>query len=306
MPRQAIAYLVVIILSAIGCLLLTANLLNVQKSWNNSLTKLRESNEKNAATLAVEGPKLNELKSELTRKNLGWENTWTDVPTSPNRETGVLTINIGSNNGIVAAQDAGGQAIPMTLHAFQPQGDGFIYVGPFLARPEDIKADQTQLVMGWNVYRSSDGVPETQSWGQGNWRFRSEIPAQDKIRFESMTNRFGTNLSTFFQTQASIKRQDALLIEAKDQLQQREQELNGAPDVPEEDIDPLRPELKIGLIEATDEEEEGRNALELEVDALRRQVLDQKAVQQQLMDSLKNSGAISANPRPPRIGSRPK
>lgn len=301
MPRQAIAYLVVIILSAIGCLLLTANLLNVQRSWSKSLTDLRESNEKNARSLVAERPNLVELKSELTRQNLGWDATWNNVQTSPNRDTGVLTANIGSNQGISATADA-----PMTLHAFQPQGEGYIYVGPFLARSENIRADQTQLAMGWSVYRNKDGAPETGSWAAGNWRFRSQIPAENKIRFESLNARFGTNLSSFFQSQASIKRQDGLLTDAQAQLQQREQELNGSPDVQPEEIDPLRPELKIGLIEATDEEEEARNALQLEVDALRRALLDAKNLEQRLLDQVKGSEGQSALSKPPRIGSRQK
>lgn len=299
MPKQAIAYLTVIILAGIGSLLLTANLLKVEKSWSNALVKVRDKNTSQAATLVAQRRKAAELQAALAQANLGWDRLWDQVQTTPNPQNGTLQVKIGSDNGITATAEA-----PQILHAFQPGAEGFTYIGPFLAKPENVRNADATLVPGWQLLLG-ENAPESATWKGGPWRFRTQVPAEAKVRFESLVSRFATNFQTLGQKRASINKQEGLFKAAEAQLEQRNSELIGVND-PDVEVDPLRPELTKGLVAALEEEEEGRNILQLDVDELRRAILEVKEENEQLENEIRGGSSGALGTAPPRIGSRPK
>ena len=297
MPRQAIAYLIVIILASGGALLLAANLLRVQKSWSDSLADVKESNQTQAVSLVAQQRAAEELQAALAQANLGWDRMWNQVGTTPNAQNGNLQVRIGSDAGITAT-DA-----PMMLHGFMPDDTGgFIYVGPFLARQENIRNADSTLVPGWDLLLGAD-ASEASSWRQGQWRFRTQIPAEHKVRFESLVDRFRTNLQTLGQKRNSIQKQDVLFKTAEEQLEQRNSELIGRQDA-EGEGDPLRPEDTEGLENAIEGEEEGRNLLQLEIDAFRRAIQDLEEENGALENKVNSRRSGSLGNKPARIGSR--
>lgn len=298
MPRQAIAYLFVIIVAGVGALLLAANLLRVQKSWSDSLAQVKEKNQTQAVSLVAQKRAADELQAALAQANLGWDRMWNQVGTTPNAQSGNLQVKLGSDAGIAATGEA-----PLILHGFMPDDTGgFIYVGPFLARQENIRNADSTLVPGWDLLLG-ENASEAASWRQGQWRFRTQIPSEHKVRFESLVARFKTNFQTLGQKRNSINKQDVLFKTAEEQLEQRNSELIGKED-PDAKVDPLRPELTKGLVEAIEGEEEGRNLLELEIDALRRAIQGVKAENDALEAQIGNSPSGALDAKPARIGSR--
>jgi hypothetical protein len=295
MPKYAFVMLVFICLLAALAVPMTATLLKKQQAGSQALTKVKEQNEKQAPQILAERRQLKELRSAVSQANLGWDQLWAEVPTRP-QGGGNLQAQIGSDNGIVDGQ---------TLHAFQPAGDGHIYIGPFIAIAANIRNDASVLVPGWTMLQANpyDGTkPEFQRWAAGNWRFRSQIPAGQKIEFESTVKRFGTNLQTLTQMYRTFQKQEVLFKAAEAQLEQRKSELLGAND-PDVKVDPLRPELTQGLVLAMEAEEEARNLLQLDIDAMRRAILD---TQQEIEAATAQvNGPSAARQAPARIGSRP-
>ena len=299
MPKSAMAAMFFILVGGVVGLLFTPKLLQVQHSWLTAVNKVKESNEKQAPQLDAESQNLFELQSSLANQNLGWDKLWNGVQTTPNANNGSLNVTIGSNQGLVEG---------MTLHAFQPIGQEYIYVGPFKATTGNVRNDSATLINAWKVIQFvNPGEPvsfETSTWGgPAQWRFRSVIPAANKVAFDGAVARYQTNLQQLTDTARDIAKQDRLKQEAQEQLDRREGELIGIDD-PNAQEDPLRPELTKGLVAAIEDEEEARNILQLDIDELRNGILDVKEDITQLEAQL--SGPSGAKDRPARIGSRPR
>lgn len=299
MPRQAFVYVGIILVVGALNLVMASNLLKVEQSWSDSLAAVKETNEKNAEQLGIQRRKITEVKAALTQANLGWDRLWNDVRTIPNAQQRTVQAEIGTDNGLAPNPQA-----PTVLHAFQPDGQGgYTYVGPFVAQPANVRQNNSVLVAAWQPLMSADGQPEASRWIAGNWRFRSQIPPQHKVRFESLTSRFGTDLQTYQDTERSIAKQNDLFNAANRQLDLRTSELQGSRN-PDAEVDPLRPELTLGLITAIENEEEARNTLQLEVDALRRAILEAKSRKDGLLGQLQSSTSSTA--AVPRLGAKPE
>lgn len=277
---------------------MTASLVRVQSSWVSAISKLRQTNEEQAPRIVAEDRSLRELQAAVTQVSNGWNQVWNDVPTAPLLQNANLNVRIGTNQGVVEG---------MTLHAFKPSAEGYIYVGPFIAGPGSVRNDSATLVPGWALVQLAPyngSSYEVSTWGgQANWRFRSLIPAGDKVQFESTITRYQTNLQTLADTAATIKTQEKLKTGAEEQLEQREGELIGLNN-PEVADDPLRPELTKGLVAAISGEEEARNVLELDISELRNAILDVKAEIEAVEAQL--STTTGAKSVPARLGSRPR
>lgn len=310
MPRQAFFYLFLIFVGGALGLYWGTQLLMIEKSWANSLATVKSANEKNAGQLDIDRRKLDELKGELTRTNLGWSQVWDDVQTNPNGV--VLQVNIGTNQGLRYSQDANGNQVAPVLHAFRPQAEGFVYVGPFVAQA--INADSANLAAAWTpIGAKANGAwqDESTTWAGfagPNWRFRAQIPANVKVTFDGRVGRFHSNYNSFEEAQLQLQQQQEMFTAANEQRDMRNRELQGPPvgaDPPaENDIDPNRPELAIGLVAAIENEEEARDVLQVEVDEIRRSIRDLSVRIQELESTLTSSQ--SANPTgTTRLGQKP-
>ncbi len=302
MPRQAYFYIAVIILAGIGGLLMSASMLRYEKSWAGSLAKVKTSNEENAVQLATQRRELAARKAEVSQATLGWDLVWPNVGVTIDQRLGQLRLDIGTNNGVTTA----GSALPV-VHGFRQLGESYIYAGPFVAVSPPGPATMTVKPM-WKPFPVAQGTDERQwgietaKWQNGQWRFRSQIPGGDKRRFEALAARASASVVRFFEIKKSVFKQDGLLKSAEEQARLRQNELLGSDD---EDIelDPLRPELKNGLVRAIEDEEEARNATQLEVDALRRAILEQNAERNSLKGSIETSAGATSGPT--RISVRP-
>ncbi len=304
MPKQAYAYLAIILLGGAFGVVLAANLLKVQASWVTALNDVKEQNAKTIDDVELQREKLLDAQETLTQVNLGWDRYWNNVQTVPNPAQGTLQVSIGSDNGLSIRKSPSGDTVEPILYAFQPTAEGgFEYVGPFVAREENIRQNNTLLEPFWRFVTDDQGRPESAEWRPGQWRFRTQIPAAHKIEFDSTVARFATDLNTFRETQAAIRKQDESFKAANEQLERRNTELLGTHDANAK-VDPLRPELTTGLVSAIAEEEEARNALQVEVDALRRSILQAGKEQDALLGKTRQSG--SAATTAPRLGRKPE
>ncbi len=305
MPRQAYVYIAVILIFGALGVPLTATHLKHKKAAANALKTVKETNEQNAATLETQRKNLDTARAELTQANLGWDDSWDDVDVRIDQQRGQLTLNIGTNNGVVFRQ----QILPV-LHGFTTVGNELKYVGPFQAVSPP-GPDTVTVKPMWTLFPHVSGLDpnqwqsEARDWRGGKWKFRSLIPAGDKRRFEGLAARAQSAVTRFRELQGSVTKQGELQTLAEEQAERRLEELLGSND-PDVEEDPLRPELKYGLNKALEDEEEARNAVFLEVDALRRAVLEEKRIRDEHQARLKGAEATTATPSVPRIGDRRK
>lgn len=254
-------------------------LLVAQNEW---ATELRDARQKTADAIEREARSRAELNSAITNvqaATFGWDKFWTvpvrgqgdaSAPTINKQQGGRLIVNnLGAAQGIIAETkmiDGQQQLVKPVIHAFYGGANGYTYAGEFTA--ENITANRFELI-------PVHAVPPqfVQSWNvNAQWRLRSMIPAGDRTALDSLyrqrrrLNQLTTDL------QASLVQQQELLAAAEKSLETRKGELLGNPaNTPIEN----RPEFRDGLVRVTEQTEESRNQLALEVDTLRREILDQ-------------------------------
>ena len=307
MPRQAYVYIAVILIFAALGVPLTATHLKHKKAAANALKTVKEANQENAATLETQRKNLDTARAELTQANLGWDEVWDDVDVRIDQQRGQLTLNIGTNNGV--SWDVTQKILPV-LHGFTTIGNELKYVGPFQAVSPP-RTDTVTVKPMWTLFPYVSGLDpnqwqsEARDWRGGKWKFRSLIPAGDKRRFEGLAARAQSAVTRFRELQGSVAKQGELQTLAEEQAERRREELLGAND-PNVEEDPLQPQLKYGLNKALQDEEESRNAVFLEVDALRRAILEEKRIRIEHQAKLKAAEATTATPSVPRIGDRRK
>ncbi|MDA0832005.1 MAG: hypothetical protein O2955_07480 [Planctomycetota bacterium] len=229
------------------------------------MKKIDEQNErlvKNAAQLEELQTKEQNLRSDLARLNLGWDRVWDGVGTQIQNDASIV-ISMGTNVGLTIPAD---QNLPVpVLHAFQPGSNGeYVYVGMFAA--SDVRENQSLLVPTF-VPRLS----EVSTWQNGNWRFRSLIPAGYTERFLNLAGRLNTYDQLKEAKTANLEAQTQLKLVAEQHLKNRLNELNGNPDFQNAE-GKLPPEDVKGYVATITDVEEQRNQAWEVVDELRRRL----------------------------------
>jgi hypothetical protein len=245
------------VLCGIGALVMSSKAIQVRTRWMEVVQKREAEVKKNDEEIAAREAKLNLTTAELRRTLLPWDRYWSPVPAAvANPATGELQANIGTSAGVKEN---------MQLHAFAKLADGsFLYAGPFQVKR--VNEATCNLEPDWR-YRDNEGA----NWPRGEWRFRTVVPAQYPLRFTQFESEFIRADQLFAERTNELTRQQTLLQMAQEHLALRIGEINGFDDLKGRT---LPPEMIDGYLTTLVSDEEARNTLLVEVDALRHQLLD--------------------------------
>jgi hypothetical protein len=227
-------------------------------------------------------------RSALASVKNGWSFEWELLPGGGGAiqpvAPGRLNVSgLGRNNGLlpIANPQNGGPEIPPVVHVFalSPQNQT-VYIGEFIARIDQLQATTCVLEPAWR--------PQPQELATWNFasgaRFRREVPPGPRNAFSSFNQTIYRALEKEVTTDLHIAQQTALNAAATEGLDKRKGELSGdpaGPDVPD------HPEYRVGLVTALRDAEEERNAIQAEVDSLRRALLNASDQRKSLLDSIR-------------------
>jgi hypothetical protein len=249
---KVLAFLV--ILAAAGSTYLTAKLIQVRNSW----TKKSQAFVGNYQTADKQ---LNDLQAQFVKLRSTYETALRDwggtmtADTQPAGPDGRLQIVAGTGQGLADKQ---------TLHGFELQPDGnSIYRGPFVITTA--QADRSALAPSWRT-RPQDLA----TWKPGQWRWRGFIPSAYTDRFDDQLVAFAKGDETLGDRRAAVAIQDRLIAESQRQLKLRVAELVGGEELPQDEA--LNPEYREGLVKTSEETDDRRNTVLLEIAELRQQV----------------------------------
>lgn len=237
---------------------------------------------------------LSESRQLLANAKLGWGYEWT-FPAGGNVGSvqvvgGRLAVTgLGTSNGLVpvliedpANNNAARPGQPV-VHVFALNGQGgSSYIGEFVAGigPNELSEQNATLIPIWNVTPQ-----EMATWDfSGGVRMRSQIPAGGRSATGNLHQTIQRTYEQLTQTALRLEEQKRLSDAADAALTVRRNELLGDPNGPD---NADHPEYKVGLVQALQDLEEERNAVQVAVDQLRRLIKTAAEFRQQQVDSLK-------------------
>lgn len=236
---------------------------------------------------------LTETRQLLASLKLGWGYEWT-FPAGGNVGSvqivgGRLAVTgLGTANGLVANEvtENGQQTlVPPVVHVFAINGQGgSAYIGEFRAGigPNELSEQNSILTPIWN-FTLQQMVPANFT---GGVRMRSLIPADGRSAADNLHQTIERTDQQLTDIGRRLDEQKLMSDAANNALQVRQKELLGDPNGPE---NADHPEYKVGLVQALQDLEEERNAVQLGVDGLRRLIKTATAARQQLVDTLKQT-----------------
>ena len=295
---------VIVVVILFGAIPLSVKMVGVQTSWTRQVAEVHTSNEQLADELAEKELTLQKLNSELAQVKLGMERYWNGPPVQVLDNTqGIFAAGVGTQHGLRIATTetpTGVQQVPPLLYLFRPTPEGgFLYVGEFEVIPEALADNTCRMKATWKLrpeeVQQFNGFRAQQ---QVAWRIRTQIPAAAKLRFDELYNRAHKNERELQSKERNIRRQRQLKALADEELIVRRGELLGNPNAT-----PVagRPEFSVGLVQAIEDEEELRNALQLDVDLLRRDIRNTSNERDRLnQDNIRLTGEL---PQPSRLSS---
>ncbi len=267
---KVLAFLVII--AAVASTYFTAKLIQVRNSWTAKSQNFEKSYDTTVADLAKANAEFVKLRDEIQLARRQWGGTF-EVPTqiADPPASGRLQIDAGSNVGLNQQ---------MVIHGFQILPDQTsVYRGPFVVT--SVQADRSLVAPTWRI-RPQDlqAIADVPAWQAGTWRWRTAIPSAHSVRFDHHLHAFTSADETIAERQNSLTVQQRLVTEAERQLQLRNAELVGGPELPQDAA--LNPEDREGLVGPLEAEEEQRNKDLLEIARLRRLVRSEKGLVERL------------------------
>jgi len=245
---------------AIGAVIMTAKVLDKQNEWNKKVEDSRKSYQKVAAEVPGVRSQVDQLKEDLSLLRLDWGKHWDNVETVVNdKESGILNIGIGRNN--IQGRKTDAETIYPTLYAFQPEGDGMVYVGAFRVVTMDANRAAVQLMR-------PPRPGEADSWKPGKWRFRNGFPAAKEAELGDLLISLTVLKERVKGRKLNLAIQQKSVKNAQKLLDQRLAELNGNPDLPPESGEVYRK----GLVESLRIAQDKRDKALAEVQKLREQL----------------------------------
>jgi hypothetical protein len=267
--------------------------------------KLRDAavkSEKAVAEFEKSASDLRTAEVNLAALKLGWGYEYQFAPANPapvqNQGgklfvTGLGATNPGLNN-LDRTIDAAGakKMVAPPMHVFAADGQGrVVYTGEFMLGigPNELGEQTCVLYPTWKV-----SPQEMASWNFNNGvRIRTQIPPGGRAAIDSLNQTIQRSFEQLTQLNTRTEDQKLLKADADLALQARRNDLlgdaNGA-DVAE------RPEFKVGLVQAIEDTEEERNAVQIAVDAVRRRILLATKQRSELIDSVKEIAGNASKP----------
>ncbi len=267
--------------------------------------KLRDAtgkSEKAIVELEKSAADVRTAQTNLAALKLGWGYEYTFAPANPapvqNQGGRLFVTGLGSATPGVSLDkkftDANGQEkiVVPPIHVFADNGQGkVIYIGEFLlgTGPNELGEQTCVLYPTWRV-----SPQEMASWDFSHGvRLRTQIPPGGRAEIDSLTQTIQRSIEQLTELNGRIENQTQLQIEADLALETRRKELLGDAEGAEV---AERPEFRVGLVKAIEDIEEERNAVQIEVDAIRRRI--QQAVEKRatLVENAREFAAGSSKP----------
>lgn len=232
----------------------------VRSSWQQKTTKAKADVLAKRKQLAELDKLVTTLKQEQQRLIHGWERYWASAQVDRGAQPSTLTVGLGTAQGIKQND---------IVYVFQPaaEGAGTAYVGPF--KVTAVQETRAALAPSW---RTRGG--EENSWRYGaNWRVRTNIPVQHKSNFSNAERNLLVKDELLIAQQKHLEIQQEAKTRADENLQLRLKELSGGQELPA-GVKPesLEPYLVEGYHKAVTDVEVQRDAVQADVDELRRQL----------------------------------
>lgn len=260
MKKFGIWLTILVILLAAGGMIVASRLTVVRSSWQK---KTAEGKAKvlDLRKRATEVQKMvDTARSDLQQVIHGWDKYWIAPQVTKGARPGIINVALGTNNGLQANT---------VVYVFQPSPDGAgtSFVGPF--KVEAAQEAQAALTPFWRL-RTEDAEQWNAAWRYGpNWRIRANIPRQHKTQFSDYEMMMLRKDELLAAQQKHLQLQQNAKAKAEEHLSLRMKELKGDPDQANQSLDKF---LLEGYHKAVADLEIERNAVEADVDALRRQV----------------------------------
>ena len=233
-------------------------------------------------------------KSALVSAKLGWGFEW-EFPAGGNiGSVSVagprLNVNgLGRINGLVPITKPGTtDQFPPIAHVFTLDAQNqVVYVCEFAARLDQLQDTNCVLEPTWLALPQ-----ELASWNFSRGaRIRSQIPPGTRNSFSSLNQTIMRSFQQEGLTDIHIQDQTRLNAAAEEGLNVRKRELTGDPDGPEI---AEHPEYRSGLVAALKNLEEDRNAVQAEVDDLRRRLKTATELRQEQMNEIRQKAGVGS------------
>jgi len=276
------------IVAMCGWVYLGGRLGKTANDWSVKLRDAKAATQKAVAEHEKSELELSTAQSELARLKLGWGFEWT-LPADGSKGSiqlvgsNLAVSGIGTESGLQARQvtsEGKEETLAPTVHVFQLTAEGGSrYLGEFLADLDQLAPNSSVLRPTWAVTAQEIGTWNLTS----GVRLRSLIPGAGRIQVEGLNQSLQRLREHYAVTDNNVNNQMALLKAAENQLAGRKAELLGNPEAA--DLKD-RPEFKVGLVQALQDIEEARNQLQVDVDDLRRMVLEATEARNRLVADL--------------------
>ncbi len=260
MKKFGIWLVILVIMLAAGGMMLASRLTVVRSGWQK---KTADSKAKavDLRKKAVEAQKLvDTARSDLQETLHGWGFPRIAPQVTKGGQPGVINVALGTANGL---------QLNSVVYVFQPSPDGAgtSFVGPF--KVSAAQEAQAALTPGWRL-RPEDAEQWDKAWRYGpNWRIRLSVPRQHKTQFTDFESMMLKKDEVLADQQQHLQMQQTAKTKAEEQLSLRIKELKGDPDQANQSLDKY---LLQGYHKTVAELEIARNAVQADVDALRRQI----------------------------------
>ena len=260
MKKFGIWLVILVIMLAAGGMMLASRLTVVRSGWQK---KTAESKAKvlDLRKKGVEAQKLvDAARSDLQETLHGWGVPRIAPQVTKGGRPGVINVSLGTSNGLQPNA---------VVYVFQPSPDGAgtSFVGPFrVSQPQEALS---ALIPAWRL-RQEDAEQWDKTWRYGaNWRVRLSIPRQHKTQFADFEMIMLKKDELLAAQQQHLEMQQKGKTKAEEHLDLRIRELKGDPDQANQSLDKY---LIQGYHKTVAELEIARNAVQADVDALRRQI----------------------------------
>ena len=270
----------IIIIAGIAGLLLMAKAADVHSEAIDQYEQARSSMEAEQATLAKNEAEISRVNANYDQLIQRWYQKWDDVNTVSNGD-GSISIDAGSEQGIPAPEGN----VPVVLYGFRPDPenpDGSVFVKRF--RVTDVQAKRATLTA--EGYTTEE---EIAAWQPGNWRFWKFVPSAYSNTLTKLDARRAETDFLLEKQERAVAQQEELLTHAKKMLDNRHLELNGNPELENNQSLPI--EIRLGLIKAIEETQNQHLTVLQEVDQLRRDIKETTDEINALLDENKELAA---------------
>jgi hypothetical protein len=260
----------VIAVSAGFGFIIAARLVNTRGAWMKQLQEAKAGEDQSAQKLADARQAFEESRADLEREMLRWDR-YLVVKGAFDAATNAIVISAGKTVGIQPNTE---------LYAFQlDDKGGSTYVGSFNAA--DVTANESGLKATFSV-RAED-VP---NWNGQSFRLRTVIPSSFVSQFADLQAKLINQDELLKKQEKNLATQAELAAAAREQRDTRVAELLGGAGGAGAGGDKAA-----GLVTAINQADDRRNASLIQVDELRRKILEAKAHVNSLIQDNNNLAA---------------